>query len=95
MEQSIAPAIHGSTATAAAVRALLVEGRAPLEDFAAGIGKSVQTVRLYVRQGLPVDYIGSTPYIRVVPGLEWLRNRRRRNLEPRRPGRPKKQNATA
>jgi hypothetical protein len=83
-------------APAAVVRAKLMEGRSSLPDFAAGIGKSEQAVRIYARQGMPIERVGQTPYVPIEPALAWLRDRGKRNASPppRRPGRPSR-NATA
>lgn len=78
-------------ATAAAIRAVLMDGRATFHDFAAGIGKSEQTIRLYAKRGLPVEYIGRIPMVLIAPAIEWLRNQRQPiDTQPRRPGRPRK-----
>jgi len=79
-----------SSAVAAAIRAALLDGRAPLTEFAKGINKSDRTVSGYVAQGMPVEYVGKTPYVVIEPAIAWLRNQRKRDLSPRGRGRPRK-----
>ena len=73
----------------AAIRAQLMNGRASLQDFAAAIDKSPRTVHAYIAQGMPVEYVGKTPYPVVADAIAWLRSRRQRNALPRGRGRPK------
>jgi hypothetical protein len=75
---------------AAAIRAQLMNGRAPLRDFASAIGKSPRTVHAYIAQGMPVEYVGKTPYPVVADAIAWLRSRRQRCTPPRSRGRPKR-----
>lgn len=79
-----------SPSAADAIRAKMMEGRARISDFAAAVGVSGRTIFSWISQGLPTEYIGRTPYVVVDPGLEWLRSRRKRQVEPRGRGRPRK-----
>ena len=75
----------------AAVRAKLMEGLATVPVFAEASGRVDRTVYLWIAQGMPVTYIGRSPFVVVDPALEWLRNRkRRRKGEARGRGRPRK-----
>jgi hypothetical protein len=74
----------------AAVRATLLKGLAAKEVFAEAIDKTVRSVDLYISQGMPVEYIGRTPYVQVEAARDWLRARRQRVMEPRGRGRPRK-----
>ena len=61
-----------------------------LKDYAAALGRSDRSLRNYVRQGLPVTYIGQSPYIVLSKAFEYWAARTRQKQEPRRPGRPLK-----
>jgi hypothetical protein len=74
---------------ARAIRDQLMDGRAPVKDFATGINRSPRTVNAYIAQGMPVEYVGKTPYPVVADAIAWLRSRRQRNTLPRGRGRPK------
>lgn len=89
METYVPPASE-VTQEVAAIRGDVMEGFATVKDFAAGIKKCERAVWGYLTAGMPVEYIGRTPYVVVKPAIEWLRanGRRRRNTEPRRVGRP-------
>jgi hypothetical protein len=73
-----------------AIRAKLLDGLAEVDPFAEAIGKTPRTIYSYIALGMPTEYIGRTPYVVIEPAREWLRSRRRRFLEPRGRGRPKK-----
>jgi hypothetical protein len=73
--------------TVEALRAKLLEGLEPLGDFAKAAGKHKKTMR---RLGVPVTYIGRTPYVNVEAGRAWLLNGCRPvDAEPRGRGRPR------
>jgi hypothetical protein len=72
----------------------LMDGLATVPAFAEGVNKTTRTVGLYIRDGMPVIYIGRTPYPIVDRALAWLKARGERDLAPRRVGRPKKAIAT-
>lgn len=74
----------------AQIREKLMDGRSPIASFAEAIEKGPRTVASYIAQGMPVEYIGRTPYVLVDEALEWLRSRRKRSVEPRRRGRPRR-----
>jgi hypothetical protein len=76
--------------TVAAIRERVLEGLAPVEDFAAAIDKTTRTMSNYIRQGLPVTYIGPSPFVRIDAARDWLRARKTCDLEPRGRGRPRK-----
>jgi hypothetical protein len=83
-EQHFKPAVE-------AVRTELMDGRAGVQDFAQGINKSPRSVWAYIAQGMPVEYIGRTPFVVVKPAIEWLRKRKVSRLAaPRGRGRPRK-----
>jgi hypothetical protein len=71
-----------------AIRERLMEDLAPVALFAEAAGKCERTIYSYIVQGMPAEYIGRTPYVVVSRAIPWLRNRRQRDLEPRRKGRP-------
>lgn len=75
---------------AATIRAKMMAGRAHIPVFAEGIDVSGRTVFAYIAQGMPVEYVGRTPYVLIDPALEWLRSRRQRQTDPRGRGRPRK-----
>ena len=72
----------------AAIRGMLLDGLAGVEDFATAADRTVRTVYSWIAAGLPVVYIGRTPYVVVAPARDWLRSRRARDLSPRGRGRP-------
>jgi hypothetical protein len=74
----------------AAIRAKLLDGLAEVDVFAEAAGKTPRTVFGWIAAGLPVSYVGRTPYVVVEPAREWLRTKRQRSLEPRGRGRPSK-----
>ena len=74
--------------TVAAIREKVLEGFAPVDDFAAAIDKTPRTVSNYIARGLPVMYVGRTPYVWVAKAPDWLRAQKMRDLEPRGRGRP-------
>ena len=75
---------------AAAIRAQVMEGLAPVMVFAEAVGRSKRTVDAWIAQGIPTAYIGNTPYIQVAPAREWLLKPRVRQPAARSPGRPRK-----
>jgi hypothetical protein len=79
-----------SLGTVAAIRKRVFDGLAPVEDFAAAIDKTPRTVSNYIARGLPVLYVGRTPYVRIDAARDWLRARKTRDLDPRGRGRPRK-----
>jgi hypothetical protein len=75
----------------ASLRAKLMEGIASVPIFAEASDKTERTIFSWIAEGMPVTYIGRTPFVVVDPALEWLRNRKhRRKGEARGRGRPKK-----
>lgn len=80
----------GSSPAVAAIRAKMLDGLAPVDAFAAAIGKTPRTIYSYIALGLPVTYIGRTPYVIIEPARDWLRAQGAREIEPRRRGRPRK-----
>jgi hypothetical protein len=75
-----------------AIRAKLREGVAPVPIFAVAVDRTERTVFKWIADGLPVIYIGRTPFVQIEPGRDWLRSRRRRRAQPDVPkrGRPRK-----
>jgi hypothetical protein len=73
---------------ALALREKILDGAAPVEQFAEAVDRSPRTVFSWIAQGLPTVYVGRTPYVLVVPGRDWLLSRRSK-VPPRRPGRPR------
>jgi len=74
------------------IRQKALRGIAPLKVFAKGVDKTPRTIHNYISQGLPVVYIGRTPYPKIEEGIEWLRSRRDVSGQeaPRGRGRPRK-----
>ena len=68
---------------------------ASVADYATAIKKSERSVWNYVRQGLPVTYIGLSAYVVLSQASEYWVSRTRQRQEPRRPGRPRKNQAAA
>jgi hypothetical protein len=79
----------------AAIRAVAMEGLSSLPNFAAGVGLCQRTIWAYIAQGMPAVYIGRAPYPVVREAISWIRDRRRRSLQPRPVGRPRKQRIAA
>jgi hypothetical protein len=75
------------------IRRRTFDGLAEVEPFGAGINKKRRTIEKYIAQGMPTLHIGRKPYVVVDNALAWLKARGERDLEPRRPGRPKKTTA--
>jgi hypothetical protein len=82
-EPELSPAV-------AAIRAMAMDGLSPIPDFSVGVNLCQRTIWGYIAEGMPCAYIGRTPYPITLPAIAWIRNRRRRDLQPRRRGRPKK-----
>ena len=62
----------------------------PLAVFCEAVGKTQRTAYAWIQGGLPVIYVGRTPYVMVDEARAWLLSRRKqRRTEARRPGRPK------
>ena len=80
------------TPAVAAIRATLLAGLASVEDFGAATNRQPQTVRDWIRQGLPTQHVGNTAYVVVEPAVSWLRSRHseRVRVGVRGPGRPKR-----
>jgi hypothetical protein len=75
-----------------AIRAKLMEGVTSVPNFAVAVDRTERTVFTWIADGLPVIYIGRTPFVQIEPGRDWLRSRRRRRAQPDVPkrGRPRK-----
>lgn len=65
---------------------------ASVADYAAALGKCERSVWSYIRQGLPVTYIGRTPYIVLSKAAAYWAGRAHEHTTPKR-GRPRKQAA--
>jgi hypothetical protein len=63
-------------ADVAAVRQVFMNGLTTVETLAAAIGRCPQSVRNYVKQGMPAVYIGNTCYPIVEESRRWLISRR-------------------
>ena len=63
-------------ADVAAVRQTFMAGLCTVETLAAAIGKSTQSIRLYIRDGMPVVYYGRDPYPVIEEAKRWLINRK-------------------
>jgi hypothetical protein len=75
----------------AAIRRKVMEGRATVDDFAKGIGRTPSMVNQYIAAGLPVVHIGRSVFVEIDAALGWLQNRHKRRQEPPRGrGRPTK-----
>lgn len=61
---------------------------ATLEDYAAALSKSERSIWTYISQGLPVTYIGRTPYIVLSKAAAYWADRARQHRIPKR-GRPR------
>jgi hypothetical protein len=61
--------------SAEGIRDKLLDGLAPYDVFAAGAGRSIHSIRSWVRQGLPTRRIGNRRYVRIDDALEWIRRR--------------------
>jgi hypothetical protein len=74
-----------------AIRDELMKDLASVPNFAQASHKSERTIFSYIAQGMPVEYIGRTPFVVIRPAIEWLRKRKVSRLEaPRGRGRPRK-----
>lgn len=58
------------------IRQIVYDGLAPVPVYAEGIGKTVRTVWSWISEGLPVTYIGPTPYVRVLETPAWFASRK-------------------
>ena len=66
------------------------EAHPPMDEFCEDIiRKSRATGNRYIALGLPVDYLGRTPYPRMPDALLWVQNLRARNFGPQEPPRPR------
>jgi hypothetical protein len=81
-ERTIPPAV-------AAVRAKMLNDLTSVDVFAKAIEKTPRTVQNWIVQGLPVTYIGRTPYVMVDAARDWLMKRGTPNTAPRTRCRPK------
>ncbi len=72
-----------------AIRTRAMADLAAIPDYAAAIDKSERSVWTYVRQGLPVTYIGRTPYIVLSKAEAYWSDRARAHTAPK-IGRPRK-----
>jgi hypothetical protein len=72
----------------AELRAKLFDGITPLRNLALAQNCTLRTMQTYVAEGMPCVWIGPSPYPIVDEAIPWIRNRRRRKLAARRPGRP-------
>jgi hypothetical protein len=72
------------------IRTALMQGLASVPEFALATGRCERTIWSYIAQGMPVEYVGRTPFPVITPAIAWLRKRRApRRQEPRGRGRPK------
>jgi hypothetical protein len=69
----------------ARARRALFDGWIPKATFAAAVNRSTRTIDDWIKDGLPVIYVGDDTHIPLDRGREWLAARRRasRNM-PRR-----------
>jgi hypothetical protein len=88
--ETVIPAIQDASLAVAAVRARLLDGLTSVEVFAEAVDRTPRQVSTWIAQGMPVTYIGRTPYVQIDAARDWLRSRRQRVMEPRGPGRPRK-----
>lgn len=72
----------------AELKAKLFDGLTPLRNLAAAQDCTLRTMNTYVAEGMPVVHIGPSPYAIVAEAIPWIRSRRRRAMEARKPGRP-------
>jgi hypothetical protein len=63
-------------ADVAAVRQTFMAGLCSVETLAAAIGKSHQSIRAYMREGMPVIHYGGTPWIPIEQAKAWLIGRK-------------------
>lgn len=80
------------TARIQQIQAAAMADLASVIDYAAAIGKCERSVWSYVRQGLPVTYIGRTAYIVLSKANAYWADRARQRNTPKR-GRPAKRAA--
>jgi len=73
-----------------ALQAKVFADLATVEDYAQAVGKTERSVWTYIRQGLPVTYIGKSAYVVLSKASQYWVSRTRQRQEPRRPGRPRK-----
>jgi hypothetical protein len=79
---------------ARAVHDQVFTGLASFKDVARGTQRSQRTIYAWANRGLPVRYVGNTPYVVVAKLPEFLdrigrKRGRGEDLEPRRRGRPR------
>ena len=79
-----------SSAEVAAIRATVMADIAAVHEYGAAIGKTERSVWTYVRQGLPVTYIGRTPYVVLSKAAAFWSDRAQQRTTPK-VGRPRKQ----
>jgi hypothetical protein len=79
-----------SSAEETRVHGQLFSGLASLQVYARAINRSPRTVTRMIRDGLPVLYVGCTPYVDVAESRSWLAQQSKAKRPPRRPGRPRK-----
>lgn len=75
-----------------AIRQKAMADFAAIPEYAAAINKCERSVWSYIRQGLPVTYIGRTPYIVLSKANTYWADRARQRTTPKR-GRPAKKAA--
>jgi hypothetical protein len=75
------------------IRTALMQGLASVPEFALATGRCERTIWTYLGQGMPVEYVGRTPFVVITPAIEWLRRRKIRPPAPRGRGRPAKARA--
>jgi hypothetical protein len=60
------------------VRARLFDGLAPVNVFAAAVGRSPRQIAAWISQGLPIARVGKTPFVKIDAARDWLRARERK-----------------
>jgi hypothetical protein len=80
-----------SSSTSAEVvdlRAKMFEDLAPIAVFAEAIKRTPRSVHRMVQQGLPITYVGKTPYVIISKAREFLLGTRAEHHAAPRRGRP-------
>jgi hypothetical protein len=72
-----------------AIRAKAMADLALIPDYATAINKCERSVWTYVKHGLPVTYIGRTPYVVLSKAAAYWSDRARQHTTPK-VGRPRK-----
>jgi ABC-type nitrate/sulfonate/bicarbonate transport system substrate-binding protein len=68
--------IKNPSPAVAALRAQLMDGLCDVDTLAEALNKTKRQVQNYIREGLPVVYIGRNPFPVVSKARDWLISRR-------------------